>query len=346
MKHLNKLITLVLALALSFTLPAQDVHFSQYNAAPLMLNPAMTGNFNCTFRGGLNYRNQWNSVASPYVTYSAFFDMPLSMISGFDDGDVIGAGIYLFNDRTGEGTLTNLSAVLSLAYHKALGNDAQHRLSLGVGLGFMQKRLDQANLLWGNQWTGDGFDPNQSSGENFSGNSFGNFNLDVGLMFKSTTFEDRLYYEAGVSAFHLTSPTEAFLVTSNPDDSKLGMRYAAHGKAIFSVSDNFRIQPSFLYQTQSKATEILAGAQFGYVIDAGTFQAVVGAGAQYRFDDAIIPVINFDYQNFRFGFSYDVTTSSLKEAASSVSAFELSLTYVACVIPIVPKEYEMPCPRY
>lgn len=346
MKHLNRLITLVLAVALSLNLPAQDIHFSQYNASPLMLNPAMAGNFNCTFRAGINYRNQWNSVASPYVTYSAFVDMPLSMVSGFDENDVIGAGLYLFNDRTGEGTLTNLTAVLQAAYHKALGRNAQHRLSLGVGLGFMQKRLDQQNLVWGNQWTGDGFDPMQSSGENFSGNSLGNFNLDVGLMFKSSVLDNRLLYEVGFATYHLTSPTETFLATSNVDDSKLGMRYTAHGKAAFSVTDQFVVTPSFLYQTQSSASEVLAGAELGYLLSSGTFQAMVGAGAHVRFGDAIIPVVNIDYKNFRFGFSYDVTTSSLKEAASNVSAFELSLIYRACILPVVPKEYEMPCPRY
>ncbi|MBK7037948.1 MAG: type IX secretion system membrane protein PorP/SprF [Bacteroidetes bacterium] len=53
-------------------LRAQDVHFSQYNAAPLALNPALTGVNSCDWRAGLTYRNQWNSVTTPYVTYEAF----------------------------------------------------------------------------------------------------------------------------------------------------------------------------------------------------------------------------------------------------------------------------------
>lgn len=346
MKHFNRLLSALGLALLAFGSQAQDIHFSQYNASPLTLNPAQTGNFNCTWRAGINYRNQWASVASPYVTYSGFFDMPLDMVKGFDEGDVVAAGVYLFNDRSGEGTLTNFQGVITGAYHKALGLDGQHRLSLGVGLGFMQKSLDQTNLIWGNQWTGDGFDPTAPTGENFvNGSNFGNFNLDVGLMFKSSALDGDLAYEVGGTVFHLTQPSETFLTTGA--ENRLGMRYAGHARAIYAINETFSVMPSVLYQTQSKAREILAGAELGYFINSGAFQASVQAGAHYRFDDAVIAVASFDYKNFRFGFSYDITTSSLNNAVNGgVGGFELSLIYKGCVLPVIPKEYIMPCPRY
>ncbi len=350
MKHFNLLfrstLTVALTFLVSFSVSAQDIHFSQYNASPLTLNPAQTGNFNCNFRAGINYRNQWASVASPFVTYSGFFDMPLSTVKGFDENDQIGVGLYLFNDRSGEGIMSNFQAVLTGAYHKALGAESQHKLSLGVGVGFMQKRLDQSKLIWGSQWTGDGFDPTQSSGENFvDGTSFGNFNLDLGLMFKSSALDGDLVYEAGGTIFHLTTPSENFL--AGGDDNQLGMRYLGHARAIYMINDKFSVQPSFLYMNQSAAQEIVAGSDFGYVISAGTFQGAASIGAHYRFDDAVIAQIGLDYQNFRFGFSYDITTSSLTNAVNGgVGGFELSLIYRGCSLPVVPKEYVMPCPRY
>ncbi len=345
MKHFNASILAILVL-LSFGLRAQDIHFSQYNASPLTLNPAQTGNFDCDFRAGVNYRNQWASVASPFVTYAGFFDMPLKNVGGFDEGDQIGAGLYLFNDRAGEGIMSNFQVVLNGAYHKALGANAQHRLSLGVGLGFMQKRLDQSRLIWGSQWTGDGFDPTQSSGENFvDGTSFGNFNIDVGLMFKSSALDGRLAYEAGGTIFHLTTPTENFLTTG--EENELGMRYLGHARAIYMINDKFSVMPSLLYMNQSKAQEMIAGSDFGYQINSGGFMGTASIGAHYRFDDAVIAVVGLDYQNFRFGFSYDITTSSLTNAVNGgVGGFELSLIYRACSLPIIPKEYIMPCPRY
>lgn len=319
----------------------QDIHFSQYNASPLLLNPAMAGNFNCDFRGGLNYRNQWNSVASPFVTYSAFFDMPLSMIQ-VGEGDVLGAGIALFNDRSGEGTFSNLSATLSAAYHKSLGD--AHRVSLGVGLGFQQKRLETADLLWGSQWTGDSFDPTAASGENFNGNSLGNFNLDVGLMYKGAFLDGDLILEGGGTIAHLTRQKENFLSTGG--ENRLGMRYLGHLRTIYSINDKFSVMPTFLFQTQSAAQEFVLGSDFGYLLESGAFQAQVFLGAHYRLDDAVIPTLGLDYKNFRVGFSYDVTTSSLSDAASGVGGFEISLVYRACQLPVIPKEYQMPCPRY
>src|ERR1035437_9240949 len=76
---------LLFAICTGFTY-AQDIHFSQYYASPLTLNPALTGLVNGVFRASLNYRNQWfniptqNTIA-PYQTYQASFDMPLSIIS-------------------------------------------------------------------------------------------------------------------------------------------------------------------------------------------------------------------------------------------------------------------------
>jgi len=206
--------------------------------------------------------------------------------------------------------------------------------------------LDQSNLIWGNQWTGDGFDPMAASGENFvDGSGFINFNLDVGLMFKSQAFDGKLVYEAGGTVFHLTQPTENFLTTGG--ENSLGMRYVGHTRAIYNVNETFSVMPSVLYMNQSSAQQIVAGAELGYYLNSGSFQAAISAGAHYRFDDAVIAVAAFDYKNFRFGFSYDITTSSLSNAVNGgVGGFELSLIYKGCALPVIPKEYIMPCPRY
>ena len=69
------LITL-LALLVSLNINAQDIHFSQFYASPLNLNPAMTGVMNCTDRLTLSYRNQWASVlkSNAFNTFTASYD--------------------------------------------------------------------------------------------------------------------------------------------------------------------------------------------------------------------------------------------------------------------------------
>ena len=54
---------------------AQDIHFSQFYASPLTLNPSLTGNFDGLMRFGGNYRNQWASVSVPYSTASVYTDL-------------------------------------------------------------------------------------------------------------------------------------------------------------------------------------------------------------------------------------------------------------------------------
>ena len=66
-------------LASSFFFPidksfGQDIHFSQFWMAPLIQNPAMAGAM-YDMEGILNYKSQWGSIASPYKTYNASFDM-------------------------------------------------------------------------------------------------------------------------------------------------------------------------------------------------------------------------------------------------------------------------------
>jgi hypothetical protein len=53
---------------------AQDVHFSQYYAAPLSMNAACTGFYSGDWRAMGIYRSQWKSVSVPYITQAFAFD--------------------------------------------------------------------------------------------------------------------------------------------------------------------------------------------------------------------------------------------------------------------------------
>ena len=52
---------------------AQDTQYSQFYAAPLYLNPALTGASELT-RVGVNYRNQWPGLDYSFNSYSAYID--------------------------------------------------------------------------------------------------------------------------------------------------------------------------------------------------------------------------------------------------------------------------------
>ena len=66
---------------------AQDLHFSQYFNAPLLINPANTGFApDVDYRVGINYRNQWASITpNPYKTMGVWGDVQL-FTNRFADG--------------------------------------------------------------------------------------------------------------------------------------------------------------------------------------------------------------------------------------------------------------------
>ncbi|MBC8173792.1 MAG: PorP/SprF family type IX secretion system membrane protein [Chitinophagales bacterium] len=337
MKKFDKLIVVIILLV-SFSASAQDIHFSQYNQAPLALNPALTGNFGCDWRAGLNYRDQWSSVPAPYKTYSAFFDMPL--IKGIGQGDALGAGLMLYNDVSGDGNLSNLTIGLSAAYHKILTTN--HYVSLGVQGAFTQKSIQWDQLYFANQFDGAQFNPGILNLEPYSGQNISNIDVALGLVYKGK-FNSWLTAELGGALHHLTSPPESFL---GDDANALGMRITAHGRFIVNITKNFSIVPSGLFMTQSGAKEIVAGADLGYYLKNPNFPATFYLGASTRFDDAIIPHIALDYKNFKLGLTYDVNNSPLEVATNGQGGLEVSLVYTGCILPIVPDQYILPCPRY
>ena len=72
MKHL---IIVVSIISLSVhKINAQDIHFSQMQYAPITLNPALAGASH-DMQAILNYKTQWKSVATPYNTINASYDM-------------------------------------------------------------------------------------------------------------------------------------------------------------------------------------------------------------------------------------------------------------------------------
>lgn len=104
-----------------------------------------------------------------------------------------------------------------------------------------------------------------------------------------------------------------------------------HLKAGITFGGQFGVIPSVLYQAQSGAKEIVVGSDFGYYLN-NAISATFFLGAAYRLDDAVIASVGMDYKNFRFGASYDINTSTLKEASAGKGGFELSLVYTGCIL--------------
>lgn len=333
MKKIFVLFVSVIVATYSF---AQDIHFSQFYNSPLTLNPALTGKVNGAYRVGFIYRNQWfqsSPTGTPFLTYSGSVDAPIKLKK-----DVIGVGLVAFQDNAGEGYLNTLNLMASAAYHKALGKNGKHSLSLGVQLGYIQKKFDEADINFFREYDGTVFDPTNDDGENFDNSSRGNFDMNVGLMWNSMIGKRSAIY-AGGSLFHVLAPENNFVANTSFD---LQRRYNVSAGADIGIGEKFSILPSAIFMYQDKARELNLGVAFAYAFSPSFAWYL---GGYYRLQDAPIAYTALEFKGFRLGLSYDFVTSGL-ERLNDPGAIEMSLLFVGKAKVLPNPNSLMFCPRF
>jgi len=117
---MRKLVSLIAFCFVATVSLAQDIHFSQFYASPMTLNPSLTGKISSKYRMTGIYRSQWGSVSVPFITFSGSFDLPF--LQKQLKKNFLGAGLVVLNDKSGTGALTNQSVYVSLAYHQKNGS--------------------------------------------------------------------------------------------------------------------------------------------------------------------------------------------------------------------------------
>ncbi|MBS1741141.1 MAG: PorP/SprF family type IX secretion system membrane protein [Bacteroidetes bacterium] len=338
--------TLIAAMALSFqSAQAQDVHFTQFNAAPLIVNPAFTGGFSGQWRAAAIYRNQWRSVTAPFVTYGASFDAPV--VNDLTHDDFLAVGVQLYNDRAGDGNLTNFSGLASVAYHKFLGEKLDKTLSVGLQGGYTQKSIDLSRLYFGDEFNGGVFQQGTSGEYPGLNNKVNYFTVNAGISWAHSV-SDRFGYTLGAAAMNLNQPQESFQKKRNADVG-LGIRYAAQLGVIGYVSDKFSLRPAVLYQSQATATELVAGNEFHLIVGDDEYRSIATAvflGGYIRSNDAMMITAGMEWKGLRFGVSYDYNTSALKAASNGNGGFEISLRYIAPSPLDFARRLVYPCSRF
>ena len=300
----------------SIQLQAQDFHLSQYDAAPLFLNPAMTGMFDGKYRVHIHYRTQWSSVSTnPFTTTGISFDMPYKKS---------GMGLQVMNFRAGAGNYNNLNALLSFSYDLA-DKTNMHHFAIGIQAGIMQKSIRADKFIFGNQYdaaNGGGFNMDIANNEAFKSSNIVIPSLNAGILYYFAKSNARLNPFFGISVFNLTEPEERFFDVKG---SKLPMRLYLHGGIKVNVNEKIQMLPKFIYMKQLENEEITASLLIYYFLkNANTYLLF---GPTYRHQDAAIIEGGIKINAYTIRFSYDVNTSPLKSVSYYRGGFEASLTY-------------------
>lgn len=302
---------------------AQDLHFSQYFNAPLLINPANTGfEPDADWRAGINYRNQWAGISSyPYKTMSAWGDAQL-FNNRFESG-WMGAGLAILKDVAGSGSLSSTKVYGSVAYHQMLGYNSL--LSGGFGIGAVNKRIDLTKLTFNDQWNGKFFDIAIPTNEVFNTTSVWYLDLNVGLNY-AVFPSDNAYINAGVSVNHLNMPNESFF-GENTADTRVPMRFNGFINGSFKLNNQWIINPNVYVSLMSKSTEIVGGMNAHYNLSGDGNAQLIG-GLYYRAQDAFIPMIGVVISGISATVSYDATSSTLGTYNQTLGAYEISITKV------------------
>lgn len=312
--------TSAIFLITSCLLFSQDVHFARFWMTPLLVNPAQAGAEH-DMRAILNYRNQWNSVATPFSTANISFDMKLGKHRsrrGFS-----AAGVNIFQDQAGDAKMKSSYASLSYAYHVFLNDES----TVGAGLygGFSQRSVNYSNLQWMNQYDGNNYNAAIASGEQSGGTSLTYLDLGTGVHYEYG--KGNVDFSAGASLFHANRASYSFYGT----DEKLHMKMSVYTNAlVWMGKSKFSILPGLLFVRQGASTELFLGSMVRYALSEGANSSgtAVSLGAHYRNKDAFVPVLMLEVAQFSIGFSYDANISQLRTASNGRGGFEISLRFV------------------
>src|ERR1043165_4764031 len=308
---------------------AQDIHYSQFYNAPLLLNPALTGFTPGIARIGVNYRNQWfnsagNTFGKPaFMTTAVGFDMPIAV-----KNDAVGVGLFIAADQAGANTFSSVILQASGSYIKTLGKKRNHRLSAGFQLGFTHVSVKSQNFQFANQFDqANEFNNNLAADENIAKNKIAYANLNLGLLWYGK-FSERFGMFAGGSFYNVTKPKVNVL---GDEKQELYWRMNIQASADAKIGMRYHLLPSLMFMKQGVSHQLVTGLGLGIDI---TYDVAVTLGLYNRVNphaktnaDAIIPYAGFEAKGFKLGVSYDVTLSNFKNTGKGVGALELSLGY-------------------
>lgn len=300
-------------------LNAQDPQFSQYYAAPLYLNPALTG-VNQIGRAGVNYRNQWPSLAANFETYSFYLDY------NFEDYNS-SAGLIVTTDREGLAGLRSTSIGALYAYE--VGLNYRWTFRPGLQIGYTIRDINFDRLTFGDQFDNTGLVRPVTAEPFNTGLSARFFDVAAGGLI----FNEKIWF--GGSIHHINEPNQSILDGNSP----LRHKVSFHGgyrilfeqiNPLYQAPDGMErsVTPTFNYRYQGDYDQLDVGA---YV----TVEPIL-VGLWYRgvpvktfngfpINESVVMMFGLNIGKTTMGYSFDYTISDL--GINSGGAHEISLIY-------------------
>lgn len=270
----------------------QDPQFTMNMFNRLYANPAYAGSNNGICANAL-HRQQWVGFNGRPITTVLNVDGTVKALHG-------GVGLSILSDKLG--AQYSGGVTLSYAYRLALGPGT---LGIGIEGGVLFNTLDGSKLN-----PIDETDPNIIAGK---ANGVAP-DLGFGVYYHT----DKLY--AGISAKHLIGPTLNFEEGGTISEYTVARHYYAMAGYTWDITPVWALNPSVFLKTDAAST------QFDINLRA-LWKNMVWAGVSYRIDDAVGIMAGVQINDFRVGYSYDVTTSGINNYSSGSHEIMLGYCY-------------------
>jgi type IX secretion system PorP/SprF family membrane protein len=287
------LFTLLLISSSVLVFAQQDPQFSQNMFNRLQPNPATAGS-NDAICASLLYRSQWVSFDGAPKTMLLSVDAPVDFLHG-------GLGLTVMSDKLG--FEKSLTAKLAYALRFAVGSG---NIAVGVDAGILQKSLEGGLASQGGVYIPNDPTDNLIPLASVSGTKF---DLSAGAFYNSE------HFYAGVSATNLTEPK----INYGDFASKAVRHLYGTVGASFDLTPSVALKPSVFVKSIPAKTI----ADFNLNVH---FNNRFWIGGSYRLEDAIVAMVGVNIiENLRLGYSYDITTSPIKNYSNG--SHEITLGY-------------------
>ena len=295
----------------------QDVHYSQFDQTKSLTNPALIFNQAEDYEIQLHRRAQWDSVTTPFNTFSISFNAKSIYKK-------LAAGTTILNDVSGDSDFSTKGLIFSLA--KPLFNLKENVFSIGLQASFYQRTINYDDLIF------LATEDIQNSRVNF---------LDVGLGCSNyQKLTKKSSWLIGASAYHLNRPRQSFYLDRQV---LLLPKYIIHSTYYTNFNSRVDLSPAFYFSSQSQDKELIIGSGLTYKL---SNQVNLRSGLYSRIKDAFFVTLGMHKANFEAMIAYDVNTSTLANASNNMGAFEFSIRYCWSVFKEKEVLKNIVCPKY
>lgn len=305
---------------------AQDYHFSQFDANPFYVNPALTGERLTDYKG-IQFNADYRDQMSQYTKYPGSYR---SIAAGIDEplSPKFSLGQFFANDKSATSAFNTFNFVLSSSYKlidQSVENAENHNLSVGIQFGVLNKSVNPEKFTYDTQYStnsSDGFDRSIPTGETYVRQSYFNFNVNFGMYYRVTSRNKKISGFGGLAIYNITRPNESFF--GDGAYSALPLRFNLHGGMVITATKLLSVMPQVLYMNQAKASELNVGFLLFSKIENAIYEPIYGISVRNK--DALIFQMGLRFKGITVRVSYDVVTNYLK--AYHNQGFEFSLVYI------------------